>query len=294
MQAELREGFPERSVVCPVLVGRDAAINVMQTVLSRARDGHGGILVIGGEAGIGKSRLLRETAVAAHQQGFAVFRGACFEADRSTPYAPLLDLIREYSVTASRAAVAHAFAPAATELVRTFPELASIFPDAVASDFPDSHRERRQLFHAIAETVAGVASTQPVLLAIEDVHWGDEASLDLLLHLARRLPAQSVVMALSFRSDEVAPALAKLLAKIDRTRIATEINLNRFSSSEFSSMLSAIFDGATPGGSFVETMYETTEGNPFFVEEVLKSLVNTGEPHAARRWCMACAHNHPA
>ncbi|MEP6779355.1 MAG: AAA family ATPase [Gemmatimonadaceae bacterium] len=264
-------------MICPVLVGRDAAIDIMRTVLSHARDNRGGILLIGGEAGIGKSRLLRETAAEARQQGFALFRGACFEADRSTPYAPLLDLIREYSVTSSRTAVAHAFAPAATELVRTFPELASIFTDASATGSSDSQLERRSLFHALAETIATVASTQPVLLSIEDVHWGDEASLDLLLHLARRLATQSVVIALSFRSDEISPPLAKLLAELDRTRIATEINLNRFSASEFSSMLSAIFDGAPPGGNFVETMYETTEGNPFFVEEVLKSLVNTGE-----------------
>ena len=205
-------------MICPVLVGRDAAIDIMRTVLSRARDNQGGILLIGGEAGIGKSRILRETAAKARQQGFAVFRGACFEADRSMPYAPLLDLIREYPVTSSRAAVAHAFAPAATELVRTFPELASIFTDAIATESFDSHLERRRLFHVRAETIAKVASTQPVLLSIEDVHCGDETSLDLLLHLARRLPTQSVVMALSFRSDEIGPPLAKLLAELDRTR----------------------------------------------------------------------------
>ncbi|MEP6766864.1 MAG: AAA family ATPase, partial [Gemmatimonadaceae bacterium] len=264
-------------MICPVLVGRDAAIDNMRTVLSRARNSQGGILLIAGEAGIGKSRLLRETVAEAHTRGFAVFRGACFEADRATPYAPLLDLIREFSVTASRTAVAHAFAPAATELVRTFPELASIFIDVAPVDSLGSQPERLRLFHAMSETIAMIASTQPVLLSIEDVHWGDEASLDLLLHVARKLSAQSVVMALSFRSDEIGSPLAKLLAELDRTRIATEINLKRFSADEFSTMLSAIFNGAPPGGTFVETMYETTEGNPFFVEEVLKSLVNTGE-----------------
>src|SRR5688572_1084950 len=269
--------FAERSVICPVLVGRGTALESGRQLLGRGRAGAGGILLVAGEAGMGKSRLLRETATEARSLGFLVLRGACFEADRAVPFAPLLDLVRELSATTSSAAVAHALAPAAAELVRAFPELAPIFSDPPHLQALDPEQERRRLFHAVAETITTLGRTQPVLLAIEDVQWGDEASLDLLLHLARRVTEQPVVLALSFRSDEVAPPLQRLLAELDRTRVVTELDLGRFSSAEISNMLSAIFDGAPPGGDFAATLHELTDGNPFFVEEVLKAMVSGGE-----------------
>ncbi len=268
---------PERSVICPVLVGREAALDTARAVVDAARGGAGGVLLVAGEAGIGKSRLLREIAREARDRGFVLLKGACFEADRAAPYAPLLDLVWEYARSASSAAAAHALAPAAAELVRTFPELTSIFSDLPPLEALDPEHERRRLFHAIAETVATLGRTQPVLVAIEDVHWGDEATLDLLLHLAHRISAQPVALTLSYRSDEVAPPLERLLAELDRTRVTTELNLARFSEAEFSTMLEAIFEGAAPGGEFVKTIYGLTEGNPFFVEEILKALVSAGE-----------------
>lgn len=267
----------EPSVICPVLVGREGALDSARTVLDRARRSVGGLLLVAGEAGIGKSRILRETIAGARERGFVVLRGACFEADRTSPLAPLLDLVREYSATVSSTATAHVFAPAAAELVRAFPELSSMFVDLPQLEALDPGQEKRRLFHAIGETVVLLGRTQPVLIVVEDVHWGDEATLDLLLHLVRRISNQPVALVASFRSDEIEPPLERLLAEIDRTRIATELNLSRFSTGELAAMLAAIFDGGAPGGGFAESMHALTEGNPFFVEEVLKSLLSTGE-----------------
>jgi DNA-binding NarL/FixJ family response regulator len=269
--------FPDRGVVCPVLVGRDGPLRSVHAVLERAAGGHGGVLLVTGEAGIGKSRLLREAASDARRRGFVVLRGACFEADRADPYAPLLDLVRGFADSTSPALAAHVFAPAAAELVRVFPELVSLFPDLPPLQALDPEHERRRLFHAIADAIAQIGRTQPVYLAIEDVHWGDEATLELLLHIARRLESQPIALALSYRDDEIEPSLARLLADLDRTRAAFELTLKRFTVSDLAAMISAIFDGAAPGGRFVETIHELTEGNPFFVEEVLKSLMAAGD-----------------
>ena len=122
-----RPFFPARSVVCPVLIGREDALDTARDVLSRARRSSGSVLLISGEAGFGKSRLLREAANTARAQGFLVLEGACFEADRAVPFAPLLDLVRRFATSTSPAVAAHAFAPAAAELVHGFPELATIF-----------------------------------------------------------------------------------------------------------------------------------------------------------------------
>ena len=272
-----REMDAEGSVICPAFVGRECALAAADAVLERAQNGRGGILVVAGEAGVGKSPLLREITGAARRRGFMVLKGACFEADRAMPYAPLLDLVREFSASAAPAAVAHAFAPAASALVRAFPELASLFAELPPLEPLDPEQERRRLFHAVAETVATLARMQPVLLAIEDIHWGDTASLELLRHLARRISAQQVVLALSYRTDEVTPPFERWLAELDRTRLATDLTLPPLSEAELSTMLAAIFDGAAPAGAFVPTIHALTEGNPFFVEEVLKALVNAGD-----------------
>ncbi len=272
---------PARSVICPVLIGREDALDTARAVLSRARSGGGGVLLISGEAGIGKSRLLREAAETARAHGFIVLQGACFETDRAVPFAPLLDLVRRFATSTSPAVAAHAFAPAAAELVRGFPELTTIFPALPTLKTLEPEQERRRLFQSIMETLSTLGRSQPVLVAIEDMHWGDEASLDLLLHLARRVDAQPIALALSYRNDEVAAPLERLLAELDRTRVVTELPLARFSSAELATMVSAIFDGGAPGGGFVATMFALTEGNPFFVEEVLKSLIIAGD--VARR-----------
>ncbi len=257
--------FPEHSVICPVIVGREDALDSALAVLRRAGSaGTGGILNVAGEAGIGKSRVLRKTIDAARVNGFVVLQGACFESDRAIPFAPLLDLVRVYSASTSPAVAAHTLAPAAPELVRAFPELASLFPGLSAHECLNPEHERRQLFQAIAESIAQLSRTQPVLIAFEDVHWGDESTLELFLYLARRLGTQPVVLALSYRSDEVAPSLERLLAQLDRTRLVTEISLARFTRDELATMLSAIFAGGAPGGGFVDTIHELTEGNPFF------------------------------
>ena len=281
MTSDSRATFADRSVICPVLVGREGALDATRATLARVRSGAGSILLVAGEAGIGKSRLLREMSAEARSQGFVVLKGASFEADRAIPYAPLLDLVQELSASASAAAVAHMLAPAASELVRAFPELGSIFAEAPALETLDPEHERRRLFHAVAETLARLGRTQPVLLAIEDIHWGDEATLELLLHVARRITAQPVALALSFRSDEIGPTLERLLAELDRTRIATQLDLGRFSGAELTRMIGAIFDGAPPSGDFAAKIYELTDGNPFFVEEVLKAMMSAGE--VARR-----------
>src|SRR5689334_17400884 len=200
------------SVTCPVLVGRDAPMTTVLNTLERAHEARGGTLLVSGEAGIGKSRIVRAVTEQARAMGFAVVQGACFEADRAMPYAPILDLVRTLAATTSPALAAHCFAPAATELLTLFPELDTVFVGTTPRQAVDPEEERRRLFHAFAEAVHALGKVQPLLMVVEDVHWSDDATLDLVLHLARRLATQQVALVLTFRSDEVGPRLARLLA----------------------------------------------------------------------------------
>src|SRR5258705_2377251 len=213
-------------VVCPTIVGRDAEIDAVRTVLDRARAGAGQVALIIGEAGVGKSRLLRAMLDEARLAGFFTMRGSSFESDSSIPYAPLLDLVRLFAESASPALVGHVLAPAASELVTLFPELQPLLPATTPSPTSDPDTDKRRLFHALARTITLLARTQPVCLAVEDVHWCDDATLDLLFHLAHSHAAQPVVIALTYRGEEVGPRLARLIGELERARLGTALPVN--------------------------------------------------------------------
>lgn len=267
----------EQNVVCPTLIGRDAALSAARHALERAREAHGSTLLVSGEAGIGKSRLVRDLATWARDGGFVLLQGACFEADRGHPYAPVLDLVRVLSGT-SAALAAHYFAPAAAELITLFPELRPVFPDATPRDARDPEEDRRRLFHSFAESARALSRVQPLLLVMEDVHWSDDATLDLMRHLTRGIETERIALLMTYRSDETGPRLTRLLADFDRARCAADIALRPLGSSQVWAMLQAIF-GAQPAfePAFVNALHGLTEGNPFFVEEVLKGLVVSGD-----------------
>ena len=268
----------DQNVVCPVIVGRDVPLSTVVHTLDRARAMHGGTLLISGEAGVGKSRLVRAMVERARATGFVALQGACFEADRAQPYAPILDLVRVLSSSASPALAAHYFAPAATELVTLFPELRPIFPDAAPRAVSDPEEERRRLFHSLAEALRALSRVQPLLIVIEDVHWSDDATLDVILHLARSVGSDAIALALTFRSDEIGARLARLLADFDRARCAWEVSLRPLDATQVASMLGAIFGPeAVFDQAFIAKLHALTEGNPFFVEEVLKALIVDGD-----------------
>lgn len=277
----------EHNVLCPVLVGREAALAAFQRTLQRALGNEGAAVQVSGEAGVGKTRLLRAAAATARGEGYLVLQGASFEAERAHPFAPLLDLVRGFATESSPAVVAHALDPAAPELLALFPELSWVFPERVASPPTDPEQGRRRLLNSLRRTFQLLARRQPLLLLFEDVHWSDDATLDLLLHLAHGAAGHPMVLAISYRSDEVGPRLGRLLAELDRTRLAAELPLPRLGAHEVAGMLRAIFgEDTAPGEEFTGALHGLTDGNPFFVEEVLKALVLAGDLalDASGRW----------
>ncbi|MEP7065663.1 MAG: AAA family ATPase [Gemmatimonadota bacterium] len=268
----------EQNVVCPVLIGRDAPLSAGWHALQRAHETHGGTLLVSGEAGIGKSRYTGALAERARSLGFITLQGACFETDRARPYAPLLDLVRTLAASASPSLAAHYFRGAGAELVALFPELRAIFPDEPVPGALDPEEERRRLFHAFTEAVSSLSDVQPLLIVIEDVHWSDDTTLDLMLHLARRILARRIALILTFRSDEIGARLGRLLADLDRARCASEVDLRPLTVRDVTTMMQETFGASSPFGSpFVGALHGHTEGNPFFIEEMLKALLVAGE-----------------
>src|SRR2546429_3691821 len=168
------------------------------------------------------------------------------------------------------------------------PLLLDLLP--LPSDLPslpplDSEHEKRRLFAALAHLFLRQATKQPALLIVEDLHWSDETSLDFLHYLARRCTASPLLVLLTYRSDEVHPGLSHFLAQLDRERLAQECALAPLTRSEVSAMMYAIFAlrrsvftvSSLAQGELLDAMYTLTEGNPFFIEELLKSLIEAGD-----------------
>ena len=263
--------------VCPILIGRSAEIVALQERLEAVEHGQGGVVLLCGEAGIGKSRLLAELQRSASAHEFQLLGGQCFPADRSCPYAPLLDLLRAFLAPLSATRIAKALGssaralfPLLPEQVQHLPELASLPPLSLL----EPEQEQRRLFTQLSEVFTKQASSRPVLLVVEDIHWSDESTLEFLLFLARKTVALRLLVLLTYRSDEEDQPLRSFLAQLDRERLSQVSALVRLTKADTETMLQTILreSESLPAG-MLDALYDLTEGNPFFLEEVLKALM---------------------
>jgi DNA-binding CsgD family transcriptional regulator len=267
-----------KPIVCPIVIGRTPELTHLHALIDQTRSGQGQVGLLSGEAGIGKSRLVREARTYAAAQGFLLLQGNCFPTDRSYPYAPLLDLLRSVAASHLATAITSELAPFARELHQLVPDVVPLPPDQAPPVSSDPEQEKRRLFTALAHFFTDQATKHPVLLIIEDIHWSDDTSLEFLHYLARRCSAYPLLLLLTYRSDEVRPDLRHFLAQLDRERLAHEISLAALTRDEVDGMLRAIF--ALPRSVRLELpdpIYALSEGNPFYVEEILKSLITAGD-----------------
>lgn len=265
-------------VRCPVLIGRAADLDALWALAAASKSGHGQTALIAGEAGVGKSRLAEEVASGAAADGFLVLRGHCAEGDVSSPYAPLLDLLRSQFARAAVPARAADLDPITAELMRLLPGIMPPPTDLVAEAAPDLEARKQRLFAALLHHIARVAARQPLVLLVEDLHWSDDNSLEFLTHLARFSITRPVLVLLTYRGDDARPPLEHWLAEFERERLAREFTLDRLRRDEVAAMLRAIFGlGGPIRAEFLDAIFELTGGNPFFIEEVLKALISAGD-----------------
>jgi DNA-binding CsgD family transcriptional regulator len=263
-----------KPVICPVVIGRQGELTTLHTLSDQVRRGRGQVALLSGEAGIGKSRLVAVVKSQAQAEGFLVLQCTCFSTDRSTPYAPLLDLFGSASAKELLSRSIGDLEPLARELALLYPGLVPLSSDEPLVPPIEPEQQKRRLFVALTQFFTGLASSQPVLLTVEDLHWSDEMSLEWLHSLARSSTHYPLLLVLTYRNDEMHPGLSHWLAQLDREHLAQELVLTPLSRSEVEAMLEAIFDRPSSlSASTLEDLYKLTEGNPFFIEELLKSLI---------------------
>jgi DNA-binding NarL/FixJ family response regulator len=271
----------DKPITCPVLIGRTRELAALHSLIDLARSGQGHIALIRGEAGIGKSRLVAEVISSALAHGFLILQGDCFQTDTTYPYAPLIDLLRAFFDSHPLASLSADQELLVREFVRLLPDLQILFPHIALlppTQIIDPEQQKRRLFTVLTKFFSTQSAQQPALLIVEDLHWCDESSLDLLLHLVRHCKSEALFFIFTYRSEEISSNLYHWLAQLDRERLAPELALERLSQAEVEAMLQAIFASPHPVPTkLLDTLYTLTDGNPFFVEEMLRSLIASGE-----------------
>ncbi len=253
---------------------------MLEDALLAAHSGDSRFVLLGGEAGMGKTRLATELAKRAQRLGWAVLWGGCSEAELALPYLPIVEAAGNYLHTRGVEEVAAKLGPAREELGQLFPQLGAAPPPATA----DPAQAKLRLFEAVVTLLSVPAHEEGLLLVVEDVHWADAATRELLDHLTRRMTSLRSVVLVTYRTDELdrRHPLTPLVQSWRRSRLAEQVILQPLAPEDIGRMIEAIVEDDV-GTGFRDLMHERTDGNPFVLEEMLKETVDRGEALGAGR-----------
>ncbi|MGQ0600292.1 MAG: serine/threonine-protein kinase, partial [Anaerolineales bacterium] len=270
------------------MVGRERELGEAVALWRRALAGDGHVLLVSGEPGIGKTRLVRELTTLAEVSGATVLRGEAY-AEGGAPYSPLAQMWRELTRSNRLAAEGDSVtAKGITLPANVLDDLLSIAPELRVNGSPDQREplldaqaEQQRLFEAGVTVIHRLTAAAPVLLVLEDAHWADSGTLFALRHIARRSSHRRLLIVITYREVEIDEAccLPDVIHDLNRERLSTRLKLTRLSHAQVHSLLAVMFalPEAEITGELLDGLYRETEGNPFFLEEVCKALLEDGQ-----------------
>ena len=251
------------------LIGRSTEMNRATELIDSAVASTGRTLLIAGEPGVGKTRLSQEITRVARNRGFLIAAGSCYEATESIPYYPFLEVF----ATLRRAAP-----PAiAAQIGEEWPYLGRLLLEHRSTGAPntsDPGVEQQRLFWSATGFIESVSSVWPVAILLDDLQWADGSSLDLMQHLARRTRAGRVLILGNYRDVEVnrTHPLQAALRDLNRQHLLERIQVHRLDKQATNALIAATVGSTATSQDLISLIYERTDGNPFFVEEVAKTV----------------------
>ena len=271
-QHHLQADASSRVQAQPPLVGRGSELGQLATRLSLAARRQGGSLFLVGEAGIGKTRLAHEALALARTQGFLILEGRAYALEGRLAYAPILAAFGPF--------LRGLDSPRQARLVSGLPDLGRLFPDLrlpVAEPLGDAALEKTRLFEAVARLLERLARETPVLLFVDDLHWADPASIELLHYLVRGVADSAVLVLGTYRAEEVglARGLHLLLSSLRRAGLAEEVRLIRLGQEDIAELVNGLLGSETPGD-LLTLLHARAGGTPLYIEALVRALIEAG------------------
>jgi len=259
------------------LIDRADEMVALREAVDRAVRGEGGLVFLYGEAGIGKTRLTRELGAYARLRGMQVLYGRCpalFRMDGMPPYILWSEVIKNYLEVCNPEQLYRVVGYYPSEICKLVPDLAQRLRSIPPSMPISPEHERDRLFEAVSQFVTNISREAPLLVVLDDLQWTDQSSLLLMHYLARGVYRAPMLILGAYRDtdiDERHP-LSSVLTELNRERLLKSVPLKRMSADDVLEMIKRLLEQDEVPADFCEVMYEKTRGNPFFVEEVVKSL----------------------
>lgn len=274
--------WPKPEYLSSSLVGRDKEYAQLIRHLEAASRGQGRMVLVDGEVGIGKTRLVQELLDQAEsdsfgsaQDKFHLLIGRCYESEMALPYQPLVEALRGYLPTLdlNGLQISNLWLREVSKLV---PELVEALPDLPNSVPLNSDTERSRLFEGVARFLAALSRQRPLILFMDDLHWADQATLALLQYLARHVTRERILLVGAYRTEDLSELLTNMMRSLHQDGLLSRISLRRLTLEEVTTLIREMAGMESGGEKFSRRLYRETEGNPFFIFEVVRSLFEEG------------------
>jgi DNA-binding CsgD family transcriptional regulator len=257
------------------LVGRTGALALLAEYLAHAAAGHTSVTMLTGPPGVGKTRLVEAFLSSDQAQRATVLRGGASLAEGMPPYMPFLQALGDYIGAAPLDVLTKQVGAHGPTLAPLLPELVQRLGTQEPAVPISPEQQRYRLYEAVAAFVVAIAADQPLILFLDDLHWVDGASLDLLAHLAGRLRRAAVLIIGAYREGEATEGLSleQAIAELNRRRLLVSVVIEPLTADETGALAANLLGGSISTEA-AETVYRRSEGNPFFVEELVRALVD--------------------
>jgi DNA-binding CsgD family transcriptional regulator len=269
-------------------VGRQRELGALRGRLEAARAGRGSLVMLAGEAGIGKTRIARAFADEAVEQGAALLWGGCFEGDWHPPYGPWVEALAGYARAAPSERLLQELGPGASVLVQLVPALRGALPELPRPSRLNPDQERLRLYDGVAEWLMRIGQYQPAVVVLDDLHWADGDTLGLLRYVVRSIGHARLLLVGLYRDPdpdlERAPMRKDVLGALRREADCEHVRLRGLSEAEAGELLALSAEQELPQA-LARAIFAETSGNPFYLGEVFRHLAEEGKiVWRAGRW----------